>query len=212
MDTITLTFGTEGCIKFSISSTQNNYEKKNLLPIVIEEDGPQSYLVNIFGADNLESVFPVFTATQLSFVKFEHNGKFSPCIKIKTNAQLSSFPIENIVYGLEILNEQKQKLFEDRGGHKHKNLNVWFGVHDKNVSRTVSCVEFDCMHLDNLTFDIADSSNQSSKHVDRATIALNNSSTERFKPSYFEEPKIMNQRTFNFCFKNKEMMDNLYLK
>ena len=67
MDTITLTFGTEQFTYLSISSVQNNYEKKNLLPIALEENGPDSYKINIFGADNLDSVFPVFKTTKPSF-------------------------------------------------------------------------------------------------------------------------------------------------
>jgi hypothetical protein len=208
METITLTFGTTGHVNFSVSSVQNNYEKKNLLPIVIEEDGPNSYTVNIFGADNLNSVFPVFTTTETSFFKFEHSGKMSPCIKVKSNGQISSFltrsSSNSTIYGLEILNNQKQTLFEKCGGHSQKNLNVWFGIDEG---------EDDCgIYFRNLETDGISRVETDGIGPPRATIALNNSSEERYKQVYFEEPRIMNKRTFHFCFrKNEKMLGNMYL-
>jgi len=211
METITLTFGTKGHVNFSVSSTQNNYEQKNLLRIVMEEDGPSSYLINIFGAENLESVFPVFKATETSFFKFEHNKRLSPCIRVGSGGQISSFIVQNTVYGLEILNESKQKIFERCGGHNQKNLNVWFGIDEgeddcgiyftvrQGKTETDGCsrVETDCIQFDG---------------PKRATIALNNTSTEKYTTANFQEPWTMNKRTFKFCFKKSEkMMDNLYL-
>ena len=210
METITLTFGTTGHVNFSVSSVQNNYDKKNLLPIVIEEDGPSSYTVNIFGADNLDSVFPVFTTTETSFFKFEHGDKFSPCIQVKSGKQISSFLtcsyVNSTVYGLEILNNRKQTLFEKCGGHSQKNLNVWFGVDEG---------EDDCGIFFRSRTETDGISNTETDGISnsppRATIALNNSSKEMYQHSYFQEPKIMNKRTFHFCFRNEKMMDNMYL-
>lgn len=205
MESITLTFGTKGHVEFSVSSNQNNY--KTLLPIVIEENGPQSYNVNIFGAEEHESVFPFFKATETSFFKFEHNDTRSPCIKIEDGGHISSFPIKDKVYGLEILNERKQKLFEKHGGHHQKNLIVWFGVDEG---------EDDCGIFFATTrrfrTEFADVSRVETDGPCRATVALNNTSTERYTEAYFKEPSIMNKRTFNFVFqKSKKMMDNLYL-
>lgn len=209
METITLTFGTNSHVNFSVSSTQNNYEKKNLLPIVMEEDGPFSYTINIFGADNLESVFPVFQTTETSFFKFEHGDKYSSCIKVSAYGQISSFPYKSQVYGLEILNEKKQNLFEKYGGHKQKNLNVWFGIDEGEdecgIYFTTRRTETDgCTQIDGPT--------PINLKRSRATIALNNTSCDRYKSTFFTEPKNMNKRTFHFCFKkSNNMMDNLYL-
>jgi hypothetical protein len=229
METITLTFGTTGHVNFSVSSVQNNYEKKNFLPIVIEEDGPSSYMVNIFGADNLDSVFPVFTTTETSFFKFEHGGKFSPCIQVKSGKQISSFLTRSnsnsTVYGLEILTDRKQTLFEKCGGHTQKNLNVWFGIDEG---------EDDCgiffrsrTETDGISTELGKGATlpQRGKGTPHpkgwvatlpqrgkgAPIVLNNSSQERYKQAYFEEPKTMNERTFHFCFRNEKMMGNIYL-
>ncbi|ADO00517.1 hypothetical protein WIV_gp173 [Wiseana iridescent virus] len=235
MESITLTFGGMGHTKFSVSSTQNKYTSDFLLPIVIEENGPEGYTVNIFGAENLESVFPVFKATETSFFKFKHSDKFSQCLRVKSGGQISSFPIENNVYGLEILNEKKQKMFESAGGHHQKNLTVWFGVDegedecgiylfprrtqtdggfrgrtqtdggfrgrtqtDDDIETDGGFTETDCMHLQ-------------SDGPKKATIALNNTSNEKFKSSYFKEPRTMNKRTFSFLFHQKKMVGNLYL-
>ena len=217
METITLTFGTKGHVKFSVSSNQNNY--KTLLPIVIEENGPQSYNVNIFGADEHESVFPFFKATETSFFKFEHNDNRSPCIKVEEGGHISSFPIKDKVYGLEILNERKQKLFEKHGGHHQKNLIVWFGIDEGEDD----CgIYFTTRRTDGL--DIRSRTETDGCRVETdgyssprivaqmATVALNNTSTERYTKAYFQEPQIMNKRTFNFVFqKSEKMMDNLYL-
>jgi hypothetical protein len=211
MESITLTFGTKGHVEFSVSSNQNNY--KTLLPIVIEENGPQSYNVNIFGAEEHESVFPFFKAIETSFFKFEHNDTRSPCIKIEDGGRISSFPIKDKVYGLEILNERKQKLFEKHGGHNQKNLIVWFGVDEGEDD----CgIYFTTRRSDGLdTRSRTETDGISRVETDgprRATVALNNTSTERYTEAYFQEPLIMNKRTFNFVFqKSKKMMDNLYL-
>jgi hypothetical protein len=214
MEVITLTFGTNGRVNFSVSSSQNKYEKKNLLPIVMEEDGPSSYLISVLGAQDLESVFPVFKTVQRSFFKFEHNGKKSPCIRVPSYSEISSFYHDSTVYGLEILNEKKQKMFESAGGHSEKNLNVWFGIEDDEVTilysrrtETDGCgtfirpqtdVDEDCIATDSCC-------------PPPATIALNNTSSERYRTANFQEPKTMNKRTFRFCFKNSKLLDNLYL-
>jgi hypothetical protein len=194
METITLTFGTKGHVNFSVSSVQNNYDQKNLLPIVMEENGPSSYMINIFGAENLESVFPVFKATETSYFKFEHNAKISPCIRIRPGGQISSFPLQhNNVYGLEILNEKKQEKFEKCGGHNQKNLNIWFGVDEGEDE----CGIYRRTETDGIS---------QTDGPRKATIALNNTSTEKY------QPWDMNKRTFNFCFNPAlKMMDNLYL-
>jgi hypothetical protein len=224
MESITLTFGTKGRVEFSVSSKQNNY--KTLLPIVIEENGPQSYNVNIFGAEEHESVFPFFKATETSFFKFEHNDTRSSCFKIENGGRISSFLIEDKVYGLEILNERKQKLFEKHGGHNQKNLIVWFGVDEGEDDCGIYFTTRRSDSLDNQctgrhgsqSHDIrprTETDGISRVETDgpcRATVALNNTSTERYTEAYFQEPLIMNKRTFNFVFqKSKKMMDNLYL-
>lgn len=198
MDTIRLTFGTKGHVNFSVSSIQNNYDKKNLLPIVIEEDGSSSYTVNIFGADNLASVFPVFKTIETSYFKFEHNSKLSSCILVPVDGQISSFIYNSKVYGLEILNEKKQKLFESYGGHRQKDLNVWFGIDEGKDE----CGIYGC----------TTETDGPCTYSPKATIALNNTSTEKYQIIRFEEPNVMNKRTFHFCFRKSElMMDNLYL-
>ncbi|CCV02068.1 hypothetical protein IIV25_050R [Invertebrate iridovirus 25] len=234
MENITLTFGTVGHTKFSMSSTQNKYTSDFLLPIVVEENGPQGYTVNIFGAENLESVFPVFTATETSFFKIKHDDKLSPVIRVQKGKQISSFPIEEKVYGLEILNEEKQKKFENAGGHSQKNLTVWFGVDEgkdecgiylyprgrtqtDGGSRTQTdggrrYTECDGgWNRPQTECDGGGFHNLQTDGPSHATIALNNTSTEKYKSSYFQEPKIMNKRTFNFCFHQTKMMGNLYL-
>jgi hypothetical protein len=124
METITLTFGTQNQVMLSVSSIPDNYEKQNLLPIVMEEDGFNSYAVNIFGADNLRSVFPIFKATETSCFKFGYNGRISTFIKVLKDAQISSFPNQNETCNLEIYNE--------KNGYSIKNtLIVWFGVLDE---------------------------------------------------------------------------------
>jgi hypothetical protein len=217
MESITLTFGTKGHVEFSVSSNQNNY--KTLLPIVIEENGPQSYNVNIFGAEEHKSVFPFFKATETSFFKFEHNDTRSPRIKIEDGGRISSFPIKDKVYGLEILNERKQKLFEKQGGHNQKNLIVWFGVDEGENDCDIYFTARKSDDLDNQCTGRHGSAShdiRSRTETDgprRATVALNNTSAERYTEAYFQEPLIMNKRTFNFVFqKSKKMMDNLYLK
>lgn len=204
MEQITLTFGTEGHVNFSVSSTQNNYTSENLLPIVIEENGPQGYVVNIFGSENLNSVFPVFKTTETSFFKFEHQNKTSPCIKVSAGGQISSFPFQNKIYGLEILNKNKEKQFEEAGGHSHKTLIVWFGPNDGTcfTSRTAT---------DGGTRKPKIRTEIDGLPLPYATIALNNSSLETYRQEYFQEPRIMNKRTFSFRFQKSHMMDNLYL-
>lgn len=207
METITLTFGTEGHVNFSVSSVQNNYDQKNLLPIVMEENGPSSYMINIFGAENLESVFPVFKAIETSYFKFEHNTKISPCIRIRPSGQISSFPIKDNVYGLEILNEKKQEKFEKCGGHNQKNLSIWFGV-DEDEGEDDCGIYFTTRRSRTETDSISRVETDGPR---KATIALNNTSTEKYQSSYFQEPN-MNKRIFNFCFKPAlKMMENLYL-
>lgn len=199
MDTITLTFGTSSFVNFSVSSTQNNYEQKNLLPIVMEENGPSSYKINIFGADNLGSVFPVFKPTETSFFRFTHGIKCSPCIKVSAYGTISSFPFESKIYGLEVLNKTKQELFEKYGGHDQKTLTVWFAV---------DAGEDEC----GIYFTAGRTETDSSDLTTLATIALNNSSKDTYEQVHFKEPEIMHKRTFNFCFKKSKMMDNLYLE
>lgn len=207
METITLTFGTNGHVNFSVSSVQNNYDAINLLPIVMEENGPFSYMINIFGAENLDSVFPVFKATETSYFKFEHNTKMSSYIRVKPGGQISSFPIKDNIYGLEILNERKQQLFEKCGGHNQKNLNVWFGIDEGEDE----CGIYFTARRSRTEID-GPSRTQIDGPSQKATIALNNTSTEKYQSSYFQEPQNMNRRTFNFCFKpTLKMMDNLYL-
>jgi hypothetical protein len=207
MEAIRLTFGTKGHVNFSVSSVQNNYDSSNLLPIAMEENGPNSYNINIFGAENLESVFPVFKVTETSFFKFEHNAKISSCIRVKPPGQISSFPIEDTVYGLEILNKQKQNLFEKCGGHNQKNLTVWFGVDEGEDVCGIYCTPRKYRTQTDGCSDQVDGYMPKA-----ATVALNNTSTEKYKSAYFQEPRTMNKRTFNFCFQQpKKMMDNLYL-
>jgi hypothetical protein len=209
MDTINLTFGTKGNVNFCISTIQNNYDRSNLLPIVVEENGPESYLVNIFDSDHCESVFPVFktVSNPYSYFKFSHGDnergwKQSQVIRVAPNKCISSFPIGSTVYGLEILNENKEKRFEEHGGHHLKSFTVEFGVDEMNSYdgcrvETDSC----CLETDGYC---------QSKKI--ATVALNNSSTERYTTAYFDEPDFMGKRTFNFHFKNNlKMMDTLYL-
>jgi hypothetical protein len=205
MENITLTFGTVGHTKLSVSSAQNKYTSDFLLPIVVEENGPQGYTVNIFGAENLESVFPVFTATETSFFKIKHDDKLSPIIRVQKDKHLSSFPNKEKVYGLEILNEEKQKMFENAGGHHQKNLTVWFGVDEGKDECGRTETDRPQTECDGGGFY------NGGCGPSHATIALNNTSTEKYKSSYFQEPKIMNKRTFNFCFRQKNMMGNLYL-
>lgn len=257
METITLTFGTKGCVNFSVSKVQNNYEEHNLLPIVIEESGPETYAVNIFGADDLTSVFPVFKASETSYFKFEHNDKISPFIKVEKNGKISSFPINSTVYGLEILNKQKQNLFEKSGGHTLKNLVIWFGVdegvdecgillknndqsdrnhnRDNDYARDNDHGDDDDYarnrrdHGDDDDIDSLDSlSSRKCKKViskekpivrnstirtkEKATVALNNTSNEKYISAPFKVPSQMNKRIFNFYFKtSNKMMGNLYL-
>ncbi|CCV02241.1 hypothetical protein IIV30_046R [Invertebrate iridescent virus 30] len=224
MESITLTFGTMGSTQLSVSSVQNNYDKKNLLPIVIEENGPQGYTVNIFEADHLNSVFPFFKATETSFFKFKHNDKMSSCLRVQNGGQISSFPIKDKIYGLEILNENKQKMFEQAGGHHQKNLIVWFGVYEGYDDcgiynwRTQTDGGFnlksDGIQTDGGRRTETDGGRRTDETdgYSKATVALNNSSTEKFRSIYFKEPYKMNQRTFNFCFKKfDKMMDNLYI-
>ena len=226
METITLSFGTKGCVEFSVSSIQNNYDRKNFLPIVMEEEGPSSYRIYINCDETIESVFPIFKVNKTSFFKFQHNNISSPCIKVD-KGHISSFISNNVVYGLEILNESKQKKFEASGGHKHKELKVWFGIEDEGQdecgpfrimrhTETDGCcspqkdVETDgcCSPQKDVETDSIDFG----KAKKKATIALNNSSSEVYKQSYFEEPEIMNERTFHFLFQTKpKMMGNLYL-
>ena len=214
METITLTFGTEGHVNFSVSSVQNNYDQKNLLPIVMEENGPSSYMINIFGAENLESVFPVFKAIETSYFKFEHNKKISPCIRIRPGGQISSFPIKDKdnVYGLEILNEKKQEKFEKCGGHNQKNLSIWFGVDEGEDDCGIYFTTRSRTETDGISRVETDGiSRVETDGPRKATIALNNTSTEKYQSSSFQEPN-MNKRTFNFCFKPAlKMMENLYL-
>lgn len=201
-----LTFGTEGHVNFGVSSLQNNYEQKHTLSVVVEEDKfCTHYNVKIYGADNLESVFPFFKVTETSFFRFEHGEndlglkrssncidlpfgqilglkRSSNCIRVQKDGYISSFPDKknNKIYGLEILNYNKQKLFEKNGGHNHKNLNVWFGPYEgEDVCGKWSTFETD--EVDGQTKPL-----------------LNNTSTERFISTYFQEPKVMNKRTFNF--------------
>jgi hypothetical protein len=204
MDTIRLTFGTNTRVNFSVCSVQNNYNTK--LPIVIEEDGPLSYTVNIFGAEHLDSVFPVFMATKTSFFKFQHNNKLSPCIRLKKNGYISSFLNNNKIYGLEILNKRKQSLFEKYGGHNQKELIVWFGIDEGRDECGIYRTTAQQTETDDCYQTETDSCGS------KATIALNNTSAEGYKALYFQEPLLMHKRTFNFCFKKSEkMMDNLYL-
>ena len=206
METITLTFGTDSRVNFSVSSTQNNYDQKNLLPIVMEENGPSSYKINIFGADNLESVFPVFKPTETSFFKFVHGTRSSQCIKVPSYGTISSFPFESKIYGLEVLNKPKQDLFEKYGGHDQKNLTVWFAVDE---GEDVCGIYFTAGRTET---DGCRSGIETDGLTTLATIALNNSSKDVYEPAYFKEPKIMFKRTFNFCFKKSKMMGNLYLE
>jgi hypothetical protein len=204
MQTIRLNFGTKECVEFSVSSVQNSYNDENLLPIVVEEHLHDSYLVNIFGADKLKSVFPVFKVSSTSFFKFKLNNRKSPCLKVDSG-YISSFPFEGKVYGLEILNQDKQKEFESKGGHSNKILEVYFSP-DKG--------EDVCGIFSSSRTEIDGCSRTETDGIGPplATVALNNSSTETYTKSHFREPKSMNKRTFYFVFKQTEkMMDNLYL-
>lgn len=241
MESLKLTFGTMGSTQLSISSVQNCYDTKYLLPIVIEENGPYEYIVNIFDANHLESVFPFFKVTETSFFKFQHNDKLSPCLKIHNGGQISSFPVDDKVYGLEILNENKQTKFEKAGGHQQKKLIVWFGVdegydecgiynmrktetdgyndltddliatdgYSKLINRTDDSDDSDYDEIDGYKPIATD---DDYKPLKLATIALNNTSMDKFQSKYFKEPKKMNKRTFIFCFKKfDKMMNNLYI-
>lgn len=208
MDTIRLNFGTKECVEFSVSSVQNSYNDENLLPIVVEEHLHDSYLVNIFGADNLKSVFPVFKVSSTSFFKFKLNNRKSPCLKVH-RGYISSFPFEGKVYGLEILNQDKQKEFESKGGHSNKILEVYFSPDEGEdvcgIYRSSSRTETDGISRCRTETDGIE--------PPLATVALNNTSTETYTKSYFREPTSMNKRTFYFVFNRKEkMMGNLYLE
>lgn len=127
MDTLKLTFGTVGSVDFSVSAKQNNYD--DLVKIVMEESGPKSYLIHLLDGQKYDSVFPVFKAVdQPCYFKFKHGNKTSNIIKVPKSGKISSFPIDDTVYGLEILNVGKQTAFESKGGHVLKNLVVSFGV------------------------------------------------------------------------------------
>jgi len=191
-NTLRLDFGTGGYVNFCVSRVQNNYTQNNLLPITIEKDGTT---INVFGAETLLSVFPVFKTEQTSYFKFEHNGKRSPCIQVSPNQSISSFMIQDVVYGLEILCKKKQDSFESSGGHSCKDLTVWLGV-DKVVYNDYNTSTKDC------ACEIFGSQQA-------ATVALNNTSSDKYITGYFLEPSDMNKRTFHFRFKN--MFGNLYL-
>lgn len=127
METLKFTFGTSGSFNLSVSAAQNNHD--NLLKIVMEESGPNSYMIHLLDGHHLDSAFPVFKAgDQTCFFKFKHGTKRSNLIKMFKGAAISSFPINREVYGLEVLNQSKQKMFESKGGHSLKDLTVCFGV------------------------------------------------------------------------------------
>lgn len=220
MNKVTLTFGTLGYVEFSVSAVQNKYDHSNLLKIAMEESGPDSYTIYIFGADNLDSVFPVFKTTEISYFKFQHNDKVSPCIRVPNNGKISSFPIEGKVYGLEILNKRKQMLFEQHGGHNQKELVVWFGIDEGEdvCDGRVDSLSYPpplVSAIPELSF--VEDCEEEVFLSERATIALNNTSTERFQSLSFREP-FMNKRSFSFCFQkgnqevgNNNMVGNLYI-
>jgi hypothetical protein len=208
METLKLNFGTRGCFHFSVAATQNNYN--DLLKIVVEEDSKDSYLVHVMGADTLESVFPVFKAVDSACCfKFEHGQKESNYIRVLKGGQISSFTVDKVVYGIEILNEKKEKYFEENGGHNLKQLKVSFGAF-KEVEQTTS-----------LSRDVTDDGCYSTDGCSTdgftrksATVALNNSSTDKYRSAEFNLP-VMHKRTLKFCFESKSdntMKDNLYLK
>lgn len=218
MDIITLTFGTKEYIEFGVSSVQNDYSKT--LKLVMSENGPDSYLFYIFGADGCESVFPFFRAGGTSVMRFEFGDKLSPYVRIAKNDCISSFKHKDKVYGLEILNENRQKRFEKAGGHRIKSFAVEFGVDDgiddcgiyftarteTDGSRYRGYLETDSIQKRTETDSPA------AAKWGRATVALNNTSTDQYKTAYFDIPNIMNKRIFNFKFiPNEKMMDNLYL-
>jgi hypothetical protein len=193
METIKLTFGTASCVNFSMAKTQNKYD--NLYKIVMEENAYKSYSIHIMDGEDAESAFPVFKVDRTSFFKFRHGDKESPPLVVHAGRRISSFPLDGKVYGLEVLNERKQKSFESKGGHDHKTLTVWFGV----AEQPERVVEYDCML-------------QCDGPCAPATVALNNTSTQKFVPSEYTVPKVMHKATFTFCFeKPQQMMDNLYL-
>lgn len=174
---IKLYFDAIGYVTLSISSVQNDYREENLLPISIDKD---DMTLNVFGAETLHSVFPVFTTEEPTYFKFEHNGKISNCIKVGKNDSISSFIVEDVVYGLEILGKAKQDIFEINGGHSCKDLTVWLGV---------DVCEY--IYGGSEGYDEVDSC---------ATVAVNDTSTDVYENVHFREP-IMNKRIFNFCFK-----------
>jgi hypothetical protein len=205
MESIKLTFGTDEGFILSVSTVQNNYEKKNLLKIVMEEYDSDSYLINVFGAKDLKSVFPVFKVKDTSFFRFQLNGKTSGVLKTGSKGEISSFPVGDKVYGIEILNEDYQKLFESKGGHSNKILTVWYAPEEEDHGLFFKCrrtvTDGGEIEVDGL-FSTATT----------ATIALNNTSTEKFKRAYFKEPSFMHRRNFYFVFnKEEELMGNLYL-
>lgn len=179
MESIALTFGTQSRVTLSVSSVRDNYEKQYFLPIVIEEDGPYSYMVHIFGANNLESVFPIFKVTETSYLKFAHNGRLSSYIKVPKDTPISSFSNKNDIYNLEICNEKRQPLpiFEKCGYYKRNTLIVWFGLLRGEDDREIYTGTNYTLIDNKLVFG----------HPDYNT------------DSYFDS-KIMNKRIFHFCF------------
>jgi len=217
MNSVKLYFGTTGYVNLSVSSRQNNYTPAFSLPITMEEDGATTYIINVFGAEN--SVYPVFKTSETSYFKFEHNNKNSPCIKVQKNQCISSFISNDVVYGLEVLNKKRQNEFEKSGGHKCKDLAVWFAVDSpvsSNIFSSQSYDECDDSHKKPITtynFSFGDfEEDVAAMESVKATVALNNTSTDKYQTVSFVEPKVMNKRTFRFCFKNKPtMLGNLYL-
>jgi hypothetical protein len=306
MNSVKLYFGTTGYVNLSVSSRQNNYTPAFSLPITMEEDGATTYIINVFGAEN--SVYPVFKTSETSYFKFEHNNINSQCIKVQKNQCISSFISNDVVYGLEVLNKKRQNEFEKSGGHKCKDLAVWFAVDSPVSSNIFSSQSYDeCDDTHNFSFgdfeeerdsrdggrqaaiesprdsrdggrqaaiesprdsrdggrqaaiesprdsrdggrqaaiesprDSRDGGRQAAIESPRyrnsrnghaaekaprnsryghaamesvkATVALNNTSTDKYQTEHFVEPKVMNKRTFRFCFKNKPtMLGNLYL-
>lgn len=206
MDTLKLCFETDKGISISVSSVQNKYDKKNLLPIVMEEINYNSYLIHVFGADNLESVFPVIKVDHTAFLKLHLNNRSSPCLQVENSGELSSFPVGRKVYGLEILNETKQKLFESNGGHSNKVLTVEYSP-DEGQDECGIYLNFE--RRGRTEFD---GCSRIETDGCRATVALNNTSTETFNTKYFKEPQSMVKRHLYFVFEKKEkMMGNLYL-
>ncbi|AHL67554.1 hypothetical protein DH26_gp061 [Chloriridovirus anopheles1] len=173
------------------------------MKLVMVENGPDSYLFNIFGANEIESVFPFFQTTETSCFRFNFGSKTSPYIKVDKGEYISSFQSQGNVYGLEILNADKQSAFEKAGGHKLKSFSVEFGAEEgfddcgiyfRTKTETDGCgrVETDSCGL--------------------STVALNNTSTETYVSDNFDIPKVMKKKTFHFKFVKNETFKNLYLQ